>query len=128
MRKFLRIVGILLVIMVLLAILPGIQESYTIKKRAEAAVNSADIVKEQVNRFYAEQKRFPAVHEALKFRADGNAFVKSIDYDAEKKMVVVTIHLRDQRFAMYAEEKGGAISWTCRTIDFPVGDLPPACR
>ena len=45
-------------------------------------------------------------------------------------MIVVTMgdRFKDQRFAMHAEDKGGTISWACRTMDLDPKYLPLTCR
>lgn len=46
------------------------------------------------------------------------------------RMIVVT--MRDphagKRFAFYAEERGGVLTWGCRTIDLESKYLPGSCR
>ncbi len=69
-------------------------------------------------------------HEVEKFRVDAGKNAQCVAYDAAKRMIVVTMgeHFKDQRFAIQAEEKGGPIAWTCRTIDLDPKYLPAACR
>ena len=94
------------------------------------SVSLAASLKQPFTDFYHERKRLPAPHEAEKFRIDGGKYTQSVVYDAEKRMIVVTMGdpFKDQRFAMHAEEKSGTISWTCRTIDLDPKYLPAACR
>ena len=65
-------------------------------------------------------------------------YTQSVVYDADKRMIVVTMGHKDykdykeflhgKRLAMHAEEKYGAISWTCRSIDLERRYLPSACH
>ena len=128
MRRAFWIGGVLLLIALFLFMGPQVHQLYQYKKRVASIVQLAETVSDRVAQFYNQQKRLPTAQEAAQFRVSGDGYFKSIDYDAERKMVVVTMEIRDEQFAIRAEEKVGAVTWTCRTINFPEGDLPHACR
>jgi len=116
----------------LLIVAPAMYTDYTPRSKVSEGVSLGFSLKSPITDFYEEHQRLPAPHEAGKFRVDGGKYTESVVYDAEKKMIVVTVgdpsYLRGKRFAIHAEEKNGKISWNCRTIDLPERDLPPACR
>lgn len=109
---------------------PAWYADYTPRAKVADGVAIAFSLGRSINEFYEDNKRLPAAHEAEKFRIDGGNYTQSVIYDAEKRMIVVTMgeRFKDQRFAMHAEEKGGTISWACRTIDIDPKYLPAACR
>ena len=60
-------------------------------------------------------------------------YTQSIAYDAERRMIVVTMgdsnsSIAGKRFAMHAREERGALEWACRTIDLDRKYLPATCR
>jgi len=118
----------MLLVLLFFTLGPQVHQAYMFKKRVASIVQLAEATRDQVEQFYSKQKRLPNAREAAQFHVDGDGYFKSIDYDAEKSMVVVTMGIRDEQFAIRAEEKGGNISWSCRTISFREADLPNQCR
>lgn len=128
MKKGLKIVGWSLVTLLFLAWVSSLYSPYMEKKHVGEAVKLAESVRDRIGQFYTEQKRLPAASEAAQFRTEGGEakFTKLIIYDAESKMIVVTAAYG--QFGIRAEEKGGALSWTCRTISIPERMFPTTCR
>ncbi len=88
-------------------------------------------LKTSISEFHANNKRLPTSQEAEKFRADGGKYAEALVYDVDKRMIVVTMRegsYKNKRFALTAEEKDGALVWTCRTIDLEAKYLPSSCR
>ncbi len=110
MSRAFKITGILLVLLVILLMGPRVFEQYRIKKRVAEIVQLAEGVRERIDPFYRLQKRLPTAHEAARFRIDGDGSFQSIVFDAERKMIVVTMPVRDEQFAIRADDKGGTVS------------------
>ena len=128
-NAFLTAVFILGIPLLILAAISS-HSDYVPRAKVAETISLTVSLKNTISEFHHNQQRFPAPHEAEKFRIDGGKYAQSIVYDAEKRMIVVTMgdpH-KDKRFAIHAEEKDGMISWTCRTIDLAPKYLPSACR
>lgn len=119
----------------MLVSVPAMYADYTPRSKVSKGVALASTLKAPIAEFYDEHKRLPAPQEAGKFRVDGGKYTQSVLYDAEKRMIVVTMgdapqdpRIHGKRFAIHAEAKDGTISWSCRTIDLDPKYLPAACR
>ena len=123
---------IVVVVVVFVMIFVGMQgrDEYATKTQVLKTLSSAGPLRQSISEFHKEQQRFPTSREAEKFRVDAGDAAQAIVYDAEKRMIVVTMGdpLKDKRYAIHAEEKDKMISWTCRTIDLDPKFLSPACR
>ncbi len=128
-NAFLTAVLILGLPLLILVAIPSYSD-YVPRAKMAATISLTVSLKNTISEFHDNNKRFPAPHEAEKFRVDGGKYAQAIVYDTEKRMIVVTMgepH-KDKRFAIHAEVKDGTISWTCRTIDLAPKYLPSACR
>ena len=84
---------------------------------------------EELAAFHANHRRMPGPQEAAEFRVKvPMRFTESVVYDADRKMIVVTMRDDGKRFAMQATEKDGALVWTCHTIDLKLKYLPSTCH
>ena len=104
---------------------------YTPRAKISEGISLAGAMKGDINDFYAQNKRLPAAQEAQAFTVPQGKYTRSVVYDAQKKMITVTMKdpsFEDRRLALYAEEKGGNVVWTCRTIDIEQKYLPGTCR
>jgi type IV pilus assembly protein PilA len=103
---------------------------YAPRAKVAESLALAGSLKTEIAEFHHNNQRFPAPHEAEKFRVDNPKYAQSIAYDAEKRMIVITMNdpQKGKRVAIHAEAKDGTMSWTCRTIDLPLNYLPSACR
>lgn len=103
---------------------------YTPRAKVAESISLTVSLKNTIAEFHHKHQRFPVPHEAEKFRIDGGKYARAIVYDAEKRIIVVTMgepH-KDKRFAIHAEEKDGILYWTCRSIDLDRKYLPSSCR
>ena len=111
---------------------PAAYNDYAPRAKVAEGVLLASSLKEPIVAFYIEHKRLPASHESEKFLAEGGRYTRSAIYDADQRMIVVTMGemgvLEGKRLALHVEERDGTISWTCRTIDIDRRYLPAACR
>jgi hypothetical protein len=107
------------------------QREYAPRERASEGLSRAMALRTPVAEFYANERRLPGAQEAVKFReSDPMKFTTSVGWDAERRAIVATLGERDggRRFEIAALEKGGALEWVCRTIDFEAKYLPASCR
>jgi hypothetical protein len=107
------------------------QLEYSRRERASEGLARAAALKAPVAEFHAAERRLPGAREAAKFReTESMKFTKSVGWDAGRRAIVVTLGERDDggRFEIAAVEKGGALEWVCRTIDFDAKYLPSSCR
>ena len=114
---------------------PAAYGDYTPRATVSAGLALASSLKHPIAEFYAEHNRLPAPQEAGRFRDEGGKYAQNVAaYDAERRMIVVTIgadarrEVRGRRVALQAEEKDGTIYWRCRAIDLDPKYLPASCR
>jgi nitrogen regulatory protein PII-like uncharacterized protein len=84
-----------------------------------------------VTEFYQTEKRLPGVQEAEQFRhKEPMEHTASVAWDPARRAIVVTMGepLDGKRFEIAAEEKQGALKWTCRSINLDPQRLPASCR
>ena len=123
-----------LVVPAMLVAVPAAYSDYTPRATVSEGLSRAAALKREIGEFYEEHKRLPAPQEAEKFRADGGKYTRSVVYDAEQRMIVVTLGdktssaLRGRRIALPVEEKSGTLDWRCRAIDLEQKYLPADCR
>ena len=104
---------------------------YSMRAKLSEAVLAASGTRAGLTEFYDKERRLPGPEEAGRFRADRpSTWVESVVYQAAEKRIVVTLReiQPGKRFALYADERGGTLAWTCRTIDVEKKHLPAACR
>ena len=115
-----------------LIVAPAMYADYTPRAKVSDGIMSIFSVRQAIDEFYAEHKRFPTQQEAQTFRAEGSKYLRSAVYDAERRTIVITwgeeSPFNGKRVALHAEEKDGAIYWRCRTIDLEKKYLPLTCR
>ena len=101
------------------------------RERVIEGVLTASALKSPITEFYERHKRLPDPQEAAQFRHSSPMnFTASVGWDAARKAIVATMGERfnGKRFEIAAEERDGALVWTCRTIDLEPKYLPGACR
>ena len=116
-----------------LLLAPAAYVDYAPRARVAESVATASSMIAPIGEFHSQHKRFPAPHEAGRFRIDGGKSGRSFTYDADKRMIVVTLGPEDwgvqnKRLALFAAEKDGVIDWKCRTVDLDRRYLPKKCR
>jgi hypothetical protein len=121
-------VAAVLVLGALVATAPTMYDRYREKTVHREALESAENLRAQVDRFYAERRRLPEPAEAAAFRFEPHHRARLIAFEPEQKRILVTMGGTGRRFALIALESGGSLRWTCRAIDVPENDLPPRCR
>ena len=113
---------------------PGSYESYGPRAKVAEEFSFGTGLQREIDAFYAEHKRLPGPQEQERFRyRKPMKYTQSIAYDAERRMIVVTMgdstsSIAGKRFAMHAREERGALEWACRTIDLDRKYLPATCR
>ena len=122
-----------LVLPLFLVIGPGAYSDYTPRVKVSEGVSLAGALRNEIGEFYAQNRRLPGPQEATQYRVEKSMmkYTDSVVYEAERKMIIVTMrdsYLAGKRFAMYATEKDGALTWDCRSIDLEKKYLPGACR
>lgn len=101
------------------------------RERVTEGVLGASALKPPIGEYYEKHKRLPDAQEASQFRHSSPMnFTASVAWDAARKAIVATMGERfnGKRFEIVAEEKDGALVWTCRTIDLERKYLPASCR
>ena len=122
-----------LVLCAFLVLAPAAYVDYAPRARVAESVATASSMIAPIGEFHSQHKRLPAPHEAGRFSIDGGKSGRSFTYDADKRMIVVTLGPEDwgvqnKRLALFAEEKDGVIDWKCRTVDLERRYLPKKCR
>jgi Tfp pilus assembly protein PilE len=123
----LGILGVLLVIAVAVPAYSG----YAPRAKVSEGVSIAASLRAPIAEFHAKHQRLPGPEEAKKFSyGEPMHYTALVAWDAARKAIVVTMADRFQgkRFEIAAEEKGGTLEWTCRTIDLEPKYLPASCR
>jgi len=101
------------------------------REKVTEGVSIAAALKSPIAAFYEKHKRLPDAREAAQFRhASSMKFTASVGWDATRKAIVATMGERfnGKRFEITAEERDGALVWTCRTIDLEPEYLSASCR
>lgn len=101
------------------------------RDKVAEGVSIAATLQSPIAAFYEKHKRLPDPQEAAQFRhSSPTKFTASVGWDATRKAVVATMGERfnGKRFEIAAEEKDGALVWTCRSIDLEPKYLSAACR
>ena len=80
-----------------LLVASGMYADYTPRAKVAESVAIASAMTSSITEFHAKHKRLPAAHEAGQFGLDGGPSARSFVYDADKRMVVVTLGPRDGR-------------------------------
>ena len=116
-----------------LLVAPAAYVDYAPRARVAESVAIASTMIAPISEFHSQHKRLPAPPEAGRFRIDGGKTGRSFAYDADKRMILVTLGPEDwavqnKRLALFAEEKDGVIDWKCRTVDLERRYLPKKCR
>ena len=122
--------GVLWVAVIAAMMIPA-YGGYAPRAKISEAILAASATRTQVGEFYAENRRLPQASEAGRFRADQPPnWVESIQYQAAERRILVTLRniQPGKRFALYAQERGGELAWTCRTVDLEKKYLPASCR
>jgi hypothetical protein len=123
-----------LIVPVYLAVVPAAYDDHAPRAKVAEGVSAATALQREIDDFYAEHKRLPGTQEQERFRYQKPLqYTESILYDAERRMIVVTMgdstsSIAGKRFALPAREKTGALEWACRTIDLDRKYLPATCR
>src|SRR5262249_45270879 len=111
--------GVLWACIVFIGVSP-MYADYTPRAKVSEAGLTASATKTQVADVFAKGRRLPRGDEASQFRADRPSKpVQTVAYEPAEKRIVVTLSeiQPGKRFAMYASEENGALTWTCRTVD-----------
>ena len=109
-------------------------QEYEYRANREKVAEGVSIVatlQSPIAAFYETHKRLPDQREAAQFRhSSPMKFTASVGWDAARKAIVATLgeHFNGKRFEIAAQEKDGALVWTCRTIDLEPKYLSGACR
>ena len=122
--------GVLWLCIVYTAVAP-MYGDYTPRAKMSEAILAASGMRTELTEFFDKERRLPGAAESSRFRADRpSRYVESVHYEPGEKRVVVTLReiQPGKRFALYANEKDGHLTWTCRTIDVERKDLPGICR
>lgn len=112
----------------LAAVAPTVYDRYQERTVHREALEAAESLRAQIDRFYAERRRLPEHAEVAPFRIERHHRARLIAFEPEQKRILVTMGGTGRRFALVALESGGSLRWTCRAIDVPENDLPPRCR
>lgn len=99
-------------------------------KVADAMVAATD-TRIAVNEFHEKNRRLPNREEGAGLAKPPTARqAKSIAWDATGRRIVITLAdpLAGRQFALQADERDGAITWTCRNIDIPRRATLASCR
>jgi hypothetical protein len=117
-------------LVVVLVFVPEYEYRANREKVAEG-LSIAATLQSPVAGFYETHKRLPDPREAAQFRhSSPMKFTASVGWDAPRKAIVATMGERfnGKRFEIAAEEREGALVWTCRTIDLERKYLHGACQ
>jgi pilin len=123
-----------LIVPAYLAVVPAAYDDYAPRAKVAEGVSAATVLQREIDEFYAEHKRLPGPQEQERFRfRKPMQYTQSIAYDAERRMLVVTMgdsssSIAGKRFALHARDERGVLDWACRTIDLDRKYLPSACR
>lgn len=125
--------GFALLLPAFLLVAPAAYVDYVPRARVAESVATASSMIAPISEFHSQHRRLPAAPEADRFRIDGGKTGRSFTYDADKRMILVTLGPEDwgvqnKRLALFAEEKDGVIDWKCRTVDLDRRYLPKKCR
>ena len=124
------VVGLVWIALVILITIPAYGD-YTPRAKVSEGASIAGGLKTPIAEFYEQHRRLPGPTEATQFAyREPMKYTASVGWDAARKAIVVTMadRFRGKRFEIAAEEKSGALVWTCRTIDLERKYLPGACR
>ena len=107
------------------------QIEYQQRARVTEGVAAAASLKAPIAEFYAERRRLPGPAEAAQFRyAEKLQHTAAVGWDPARRSIVATMGERfgGRSFEFAAQEKDGALEWTCRPIDLEPKLLPLSCR
>ena len=132
MTRAKRALALLALVGVVVAIAIPAYQGYRPRALINEAVADSIELRTRVSNFYETQRRLPQESEAGKFRASASDLkrAQAVVWDAVGRRIVVTVGdpQPGKRFALEAEERDGALVWTCRTIDLEPKYLPGGCR
>ncbi|HUK05408.1 MAG TPA: pilin [Burkholderiales bacterium] len=107
------------------------QIEYQNRARVAEGLSVAASLRLPIAEFYEANRRLPGPDEAAQFRHLGALqHTASVGWDPARKAIVAVMgaRLEGGRFEIAAQEKDGAIAWTCRPIDLAPEMLPFSCR
>jgi hypothetical protein len=111
--------------------MPSPYVDYTPRAKVSEAILASNSMRAAVTDFYQQHRRLPNTVEAARFAGEPSRYVRSMVYDAENRVIVVTMSdpFPGKRFALRPiEERGELAGWKCGPIDLERKNMPGSCR